>query len=512
MGYSKSAPAFSRWKNYLDRFFSQQYSIFTGLRPIVFVAVTIALCQGMNQIADLAISYLYKDNYGFGPVEVSFVLCITSIPWLIKPLWGAISDNISFFGYRRKSYIMLWSLLQIFYYFSLATWIRSPWLGVLFLMLIQVSLAFNNVIGEALLVEAAQDVGGDGDEPVSEEKKQAEASKNVSLFFGVKYFGTLTTAYLGGLLLEYIDKYTVFFFAGSLPFFVFLAGAFVMKETPRTSKKPAVPYEDIPDYIEGEDAHNYEDRESTIGDFARNDIHDEPYINQQSNWNRVVEFVKKPAILRPIIFLLIFMITPSCSSAMFYFYTNELKFSPDFMGQLRFANSIASILGVYTFNKYLKNIPFQKILYWSTIICVSLGLTQIILVLRWNSYLGIPDKFFSIGDSVIIQTIGEINYLPILILACRLCPKNIEGTMYALLMSTVNIGGMLASQIGGVLAYLLNINESNFDNLWILILIANLSMLIPLPFLRLVEFESAVNETNKESSSNNQKSAAQELK
>ena len=34
--------------------------------------------------------------------------------------------------------------------------------------------------------------------------------------------------------------------------------------------------------------------------------------------------------------------------------------------------------------------------------------------------------------------------MPILVLACKMCPKNIEGTMYALLMSAINFGGMIS--------------------------------------------------------------------
>ncbi len=34
--------------------------------------------------------------------------------------------------------------------------------------------------------------------------------------------------------------------------------------------------------------------------------------------------------------------------------------------------------------------------------------------------------------------------MPILVLACRLCPKNIEGTMFALLMATMNFGSLLS--------------------------------------------------------------------
>lgn len=35
--------------------------------------------------------------------------------------------------------------------------------------------------------------------------------------------------------------------------------------------------------------------------------------------------------------------------------------------------------------------------------------------------------------------------MPLLVLACKMCPKNIEGTMYAMLMSTINMGIKLYS-------------------------------------------------------------------
>jgi hypothetical protein len=64
----------------------------------------------------------------------------------------------------------------------------------------------------------------------------------------------------------------------------------------------------------------------------------------------------------------------------------------------------------------------------------------IVLVTRKNLEYGINDKVFCIGDAVMLQLVGELNMMPILVLACRMCPKNIEGTMYAMLMSTINMG------------------------------------------------------------------------
>lgn len=61
--------------------------------------------------------------------------------------------------------------------------------------------------------------------------------------------------------------------------------------------------------------------------------------------------------------------------------------------------------------------------------------------------------------------------------------------MYALIMSTLNFGGLLSYQLGGLLIYYLNITEKHFDNLWLLILIANVTTLLPLPFIVSINFE-----------------------
>lgn len=91
---------------------------------------------------------------------------------------------------------------------SLGTWSLTIKSGIFLLMLNSLGFAFNNVIGEALIVESAQEFGQKKDK--SEDEKQSEASKNVSLFFGVKNAGVVISAYFGGLLLEYIDKKKVF--------------------------------------------------------------------------------------------------------------------------------------------------------------------------------------------------------------------------------------------------------------------------------------------------------------
>ena len=45
--------------------------------------------------------------------------------WMIKPLWGHISDSYPFYGYRRKSYLIFWYFIQWFMWILFATYINT---------------------------------------------------------------------------------------------------------------------------------------------------------------------------------------------------------------------------------------------------------------------------------------------------------------------------------------------------------------------------------------------------
>ena len=54
--------------------------------------------------------------------------------------------------------------------------------------------------------------------------------------------------------------------------------------------------------------------------------------------------VKQPTILLPTAFIFMWQATPSASSAMFYFTTNQLGFDAAFLGQVGFLTSLASLV------------------------------------------------------------------------------------------------------------------------------------------------------------------------
>ncbi|KAJ1483450.1 folate-biopterin transporter, partial [Baffinella frigidus] len=179
--------------------------------------------------------------------------------------------------------------------------------------------------------------------------------------------------------------------------------------------------------------------------------------------------LRQPAIWRPCMFIFMLQATPSTGASWFFFYTDVLKFSSTFLGTVGLVGSVCTLLGVYVFDATLKSVPFRSIFFWSTIISTLLGLTQLIMVFRWNLAWGIPDEVFCLGESAVLSIVGWICTMPILVLAARLCPEGMEGTLYATIMSISNVGGILGAQLGALLTAYLGVTEGNLENFWMLV-------------------------------------------
>ncbi len=65
---------------------------------------------------------------------------------------------------------------------------------------------------------------------------------------------------------------------------------------------------------------------------------------------------------------------------MFYFQTNALGFTPEFLGRVRLAGALASLAGVGVYNAALKDVPLRRMFLWTSVLGAGLGLTQILLI------------------------------------------------------------------------------------------------------------------------------------
>lgn len=400
--------------------------------PELLAILMVYFVQGILGLARLAVSFFLKDDLGLGPAEVSALMGVASIPWMVKPFFGFLSDGLPILGYRRRPYLVLSGFLGVASWVALATIVHSGMTATAAIALGSLSVAMSDVIVDSLVVERARG------------ESVGAAGSLQSLCWGASSIGGLITAYLSGALLQQFEVTTVFWITATFPLLV-SAVAWLIAEDP----------------VEG-----------------------------RSAWSEVAEqmgllkaAVMQKSIWLPTLFLFLWQAMPSGESAFFYFTTNELGFEPEFLGRVRLVTSFAAIAGIWAFQRFLKWIPFRVIFGWSTVISAVLGLSMLVLVTHYNRTLGISDRWFSLGDSLILTVMGQIAFMPVLVLAARLCPPGVEATLFALLMSVVNFSGFVSYQLGAVLMKWLHVTDTNFEKLWLLVLITNLSGLLPLPLL-----------------------------
>jgi folate/biopterin transporter len=401
----------------------------------LFAILSVYFVQGILGLARLAVSFFLKDDLGLSPAQMGALTGIAAIPWIIKPLFGFLSDGLPLFGYRRRSYLFLSGLLGSLSWLVLATMVNSVWGVTLSLLVTSLSVAVSDVIADSVVVERAQ------------QESMSKAGSLQSLTWGTAALGGLITAYFSGLLLEQISTKTIFVITACFPLLVSFS-AFLIGE-----EKPASP--------------------------SLNN----PLANTKNQLQQLGQTIRQKSILLPTIFIFLWQATPSADSAFFYFTTNELGFEPEFLGRVRLVTSLAGLIGIGLYQKFLKTIPFRPMLGWCTIISCLLGFTSLILVTHSNRAIGIDDHWFSLGDSLVLTVIGQVAFMPVLVLSARLCPKGIEATLFALLMSIWNLAGLTSQELGALLTHWLGVTETNFDYLAPLIIITNLTTLLPLLLL-----------------------------
>ena len=421
---------------------SVKEKIFFGQEPSteLLAILTIYFVQGILGLSRLAVSFFLKDELGLSPAQVSSLLGIVALPWVIKPVFGLISDGLPIFGYRRRPYLVLSGILGTISWVSLATKVHTPTAAIAVITLSSLSVAISDVIVDSLVVERAR------------AESQAEAGSLQSLCWGTSAFGGLITAYFSGLLLQHFSTRTVFLITATFPLIISLV-AWLIAESPVSGAATS--------------DSKHLTNQVTVGEQIK----------------RLRQAIAQKSIWLPAAFIFIWQATPSADAAFFFFTTNELGFEPEFLGRVRLVTSIASLVGVWIFQRFLKTVPFRVIFGWSTVLSAVLGMSMLLLVTHTNRTLGIDDRWFSLGDSLILTVMGQIAYLPVLVLAARLCPPGVEATLFASLMSVSNLASLCSYQLGALLMRWFGISQNNFELLWLLVVIANVSTLLPLPFL-----------------------------
>src|SRR5438309_1815443 len=175
-------------------------------RRLAMLFAVVYFSQGMYHVADQVLTLTLKERLGLSPSQVGKFGTIILVPWVVKPLYGMISDAFPLFGRRRKSYFLLTSALATLAGVALGL-LGEPMYGSLavFLLIMGLGIAFTDVLTDAMMVENGKPLGLTGAfQSVQWAAFNAPLSRRVSLHrlivlsIAVSTVGTLAYLFYNG--------------------------------------------------------------------------------------------------------------------------------------------------------------------------------------------------------------------------------------------------------------------------------------------------------------------------
>jgi MFS family permease len=359
---------------------------------MVFFAL-VYVVEGVGQTGGLIaqpLNYFLKETYGWSPVQVTAYLTVLNLPWIMKPLYGIVSDFLPLFGYRRKTYLVVANAAAAGAY-CWVTQITAPAQLVFALLLSAYGMAISSTVCGALLVENGQKFDA------------SDAFVNQQwLWFNI---AAMASALIAGQLVERLPPSGALHGAAAIvavaPLAVVFAGWFLIDES--TSRI---------DLLE---------MKKTLASLLA-------ALTLRNLW--VIA-----------LFLFVYYLNPGLGTPLYYHMTDDLKFSQEYIGILGSINSAGWIAGALLYRRLLSGITAKALLNVS----IALGtLATAAFLLLWSEALAAAINFIS-------GIAGMIAFVATLTLAADHCPHRSEGFAFAALMSITNLAAALSDNIGSLL-------------------------------------------------------------
>lgn len=376
----------------------------------------------------------------YSPAQFAFLASTMILPWAIKPLWGFVIDNSSHVVrsvvFCLIGFVICWCLVAL--EITVSVW--SMTLNCLFQSFF---LCYMDVIADAELVKRVK------------KEESEDVGTLQSHVWTCRAIGSLIASLAGGLVANYLSMNVI----ALLTAIVIVPGSISLSRS----------------------------------------------IQQQKacGWSSVINKVRvlrrtvaQKNIRKPIIFIFCVSAMPSCGFAMMYFFQNSLRFTPMQFAVISAAEHVSHMLGAVLFRLRLRKVSFRKIFYGGIFLLSIMRLFQLVLICQWNHKLKVSDIVFAVGEGVAFSLVAQIMTMPICVLGARLCPSGVEASLYSMLMSVSNLGGLVSSYAGAALTEAFAITNDEFSNLWKLSLLCTGLSVLPVAFVHYVPDISAISTSN----------------
>lgn len=363
---------------------------------LVFALIYFFSTNGMASLPELAVRYLLKDVLRMTASQAAYFGAVTMLGWVIKPLWGIISDAFPICGYRRKSYLMVTAMISAAIWFALGQ--TQNYTAMFLLAMFTVAscaYAFNDVVCDGLMVETG--------------KPHNLTGTFQAWQWGAVYCAGIITSLAGGWVAEHLSNQKIFTINAAFPLLVLVLVLFLVKEERRANYK-----------------------KQTAASFAA--------LKSAS---------REKTLWLVALFLFFWNFSPSFGAPFFYYANDVLKFDKMFFGIAGAVASAASVVGSILFARFSQKIKIKQLLYVSILLGIGTTLfdlvyfTPFVLHNLWRA------RVVYLASQAILGVLGIFIFLTLLNLSAIICPKYSEGTVFAALMSIWNLGQAGSEIFGG---------------------------------------------------------------
>jgi MFS family permease len=361
-------------------------------RLLLFFAL-VYVVEGVGQVGGLIaqpLSFYLKEVDGWTALQVSAYLTIFNFPWIIKPVYGVFSDFVPLFGYRRKPYLLAANVVAAGAFFWV-TQITAPDQLVWALQLTAYAMAISSTVCGAVLVENGQRLGESG-----------RFVNQQWLWFNV---AAMAASIVGGELTQRLSPTSALHTAASIvavaPLAVLFGTIFLIPDKKTPIDFPAL--------------------RATFGGLVA-------AFRKRELW--VVGF-----------FLFLYYFSPGLSTPLYYYMTDNLKFSQSYIGILGSIGAAGWVVGALLYRRLFDDLSSKRLLHLS----IALGTLTTAAYVFLAGETSAAILSFCGGFAAMLATVATVT------LAADYCPPRSEGFSFAVMMSVINLSTSLSGNVGSFL-------------------------------------------------------------
>lgn len=484
----------SKIKSLIDgiKSYGKRLNRILGWKFLIYLVFSQLILKGGLRTLIISIMLpIYRDSIDAGTLQLYMMLMM--LPWALKPLLGLLSDLILLGGYKKRGWILIGCLLATGSAIALFFTANLPLAFTMCMMGIQFQIAIVDLLSEAKFSEIRQEQPELG----SDASTLAQGLQSIGAIIVMVFIGILADAKLfmiafiiiGGCVISPIVPTLL----GWLPE-IRVQGVklihFVDREQLYRDRWiiGVVAFCGVSSFISG-----------AVANFAN------PIAGLVTAGGLLVcclagcWYAFPRGVTSVALYQVISIISsPGMGSAMDYYYTADQVCLPDgphfsyafYLSFTGIAGAIIALFGVIFYQAVLSKLPFRPVLIITTILGSLAGISDLIIIMRWNIALGISDKAsYLLGEAILEPFIGQLGWIPVSALIALSVDPDMAASSFAFLAGISNFAYM-TKELSGVIIYtaagIVTNTPCNFDNLALLILMCHIVlpiMAVPAVFM-----------------------------